>query len=59
MRATLAFFSKIKSNILPILALGGYGTHISYQLTWAHEHDDNHPRFIVLQQTNHILNYLD
>lgn len=30
--------NSLKSDILPVLALGGTGVHIPYALTWAHEH---------------------
>jgi putative hydrolase of the HAD superfamily len=30
--------NSLKSDILPVLALGGRGVHIPYHLTWAHEH---------------------
>ena len=29
--------NSIKSDILPVLALGGYAVHIPYHITWAHE----------------------
>ena len=30
--------NSLKSDILPVLRLGGAGVHIPYHLTWAHEH---------------------
>ena len=30
--------NSVKSDILPVLELGGMGIHIPYQFTWAHEH---------------------
>ena len=30
--------NSLKSDILPILNVGGHGTHIPYHITWAHEH---------------------
>ena len=30
--------NSLKSDILPVLALGGAGVHIPYHLTWQHEH---------------------
>jgi putative hydrolase of the HAD superfamily len=35
--------NSLKSDILPVLALGGSGVHIPYHLTWAHEHADTPP----------------
>ncbi len=41
--------NSVKSDILPVLHLGGAGVHIPYHLTWAHEHTAespcDHPRF--------------
>ncbi|MFZ5495805.1 MAG: HAD family hydrolase [Verrucomicrobiota bacterium] len=36
--------NSLKSDILPVLALGGAGVHIPYHLTWAHEHVEEAPR---------------
>ena len=33
--------NSVKSDILPVLALGGVGVHIPYAFTWAHEHADS------------------
>ena len=30
--------NSLKSDILPVLALGGAGVHIPYHITWQHEH---------------------
>jgi putative hydrolase of the HAD superfamily len=27
----------VRSDILPILELGGHGVHVPYHVTWAHE----------------------
>ena len=32
--------NSVKSDILPVVALGASAVHIPYQLTWAHEHVD-------------------
>jgi putative hydrolase of the HAD superfamily len=41
--------NSLKSDILPVLALGGAGVHIPYHLTWQHEHVEeelrDQPRF--------------
>jgi len=41
--------NSLRSDIVPVLELGGWGVHIPYHLTWAHEHveemDTGHPRF--------------
>ena len=47
--------NSVKSDILPVLALGGAGVHIPYHLMWQHEHvaetPCDHPRF---RQVEHI-----
>ena len=35
--------NSIKSDILPVLALGGAGAHVPYHLTWAHERVEETP----------------
>lgn len=53
--------NSIKSDILPILELGGYGAHIPYHLTWTHERYENnlkHHNFVELKSIDSILNYL-
>jgi putative hydrolase of the HAD superfamily len=30
--------NSVKSDILPVLALGGAGVHLPYRITWGHEH---------------------
>ena len=30
--------NSLKSDILPVLNIGGYGVHVPYHITWAHEH---------------------
>lgn len=41
--------NSLKSDILPVLRLGGAGVHVPYHLTWQHEHVEtvpsNQPRF--------------
>lgn len=53
--------NSIKSDILPVLELGGHAAHIPYHVTWTHEqqeHQLKHENFIELQSINQILNYL-
>ncbi|MBI5692630.1 MAG: HAD family hydrolase [Verrucomicrobia bacterium] len=35
--------NSLKSDILPVVALGGYGAHVPYELTWAAERVDATP----------------
>lgn len=53
--------NSIKSDILPILEIGGSAAHIPYHVTWVHEqHDLNieHSNFMELEKLNDILDYL-
>lgn len=53
--------NSLKSDILPVLELGGFGVHIPYHVTWTHEqHEVNleHERFIALQKVDEILAHL-
>lgn len=53
--------NSIKSDILPVLEIGGFAAHIPYHVTWSHEqHDLNleHSNFMELERINDILNYL-
>jgi putative hydrolase of the HAD superfamily len=36
--------NSLKSDVLPVLQLGGAGVHIPYHLTWQHEHVEEAPR---------------
>ena len=39
--------NSLRSDIAPVLELGGAGVHVPYEVTWAMEHaevDDAHPR---------------
>lgn len=43
--------NSLKSDVLPVLAVGGWGVHVPHGLTWALEHADppeGHPRFRTL-----------
>lgn len=53
--------NSIKSDILPVLEIGGKAAHIPFHVTWAHEHVDetvSHPGFIRLNRLTDILSYL-
>lgn len=53
--------NSVKSDILPVLEIGGSAAHIPYHVTWSHEqHDLNleHSNFMELERINDILNYL-
>lgn len=53
--------NSIKSDILPVLEIGGFAAHIPYHVTWAHEqheHTLKHDNFLELAHINEILNHL-
>ncbi|WP_224997124.1 HAD family hydrolase [Cesiribacter sp. SM1] len=53
--------NSIKSDVLPVLEIGGFAAHIPYRLTWTHEqHHDHlqHDRLLELKHINEILQYI-
>ena len=53
--------NSIKSDIIPILELGGYATYVPHHVTWAHEQYEGevtHSHFIKLNNIKEIQNYL-
>lgn len=53
--------NSLKSDILPILNIGGHGVHIPYHITWAHEKVEaivDHPNFRQVQKVKEILDFL-
>ena len=53
--------NSLKSDILPILNIGGHGVHIPYHITWAHEKVEaivDHPNFRQVQKIKEILDFL-
>lgn len=53
--------NSIKSDILPVLEMGGYAAHIHFHITWAHEqheHQLKHERFVELDDISGVLKYL-
>jgi putative hydrolase of the HAD superfamily len=50
--------NSLKSDVIPVLALGGYGVHIPYHTTWVHEqteHGVEHANFKQCQSIKDIL----
>lgn len=50
--------NSIKSDIFPVLAIGGHAVHVPYHTTWAHEHVEpanNHPEFRQIKTIREIL----
>ena len=53
--------NSIKSDVMPILELGGYAIHVPYHTTWAYEKVDikiNNPRFYEAETIHHIVDFL-
>jgi putative hydrolase of the HAD superfamily len=50
--------NSLRSDIEPVIALGGYGVHVPYHVTWAHETEhalaDDHPRVVFASRTSEI-----
>ncbi|HFK5568661.1 HAD family hydrolase [Elizabethkingia meningoseptica] len=54
--------NSVKSDIMPVLDLGGYAAHIPYHTTWAHEQHETtlqHDNFVELKRIDQILEHLD
>jgi len=53
--------NSIKSDVLPVLEIGGFAAHIPYHVTWSHEqheHHLEHSNFMELKSIDKILRYL-
>lgn len=53
--------NSLKSDILPVLNVGGYGVHVPYHITWAHEqieHNIDDERFKSVVGIRDILGFL-
>ena len=54
--------NSVKSDILPVLHLGGAGVHIPYHITWQHEHAAEthleHPRFRQVEDIRQLAEVL-
>lgn len=50
--------NSLKSDVLPVLGIGGYAVHIPFHTTWAHEkidHKVEHPQFWTVSTITEIL----
>ncbi|MEM7106252.1 MAG: HAD family hydrolase [Bacteroidota bacterium] len=59
--AFLMIGNSIKSDILPILNIGGHAFHVPYHTTWEYEKVDkkiDHPKFKQLEKITEVLNHL-
>lgn len=51
--------NSLKSDVLPVLNIGGYAVHVPYHITWAHEQIEDtidNPRFKSAEKITDILN---
>lgn len=54
--------NSLKSDVMPVLALGGYGVHVPYHTTWQHEQVDikiDNPKFLEASSILEVLNMMD
>ncbi len=53
--------NSLKSDVLPIINIGGYGIHVPYHTTWEYEKIDfeiEHKNFLALSNVKDVLNVL-
>ena len=53
--------NSLKSDILPVLKVGGHGIHVPHHITWQHEHIDatvDHPNFHKADSITDVLEFL-
>ena len=53
--------NSLKSDVLPVLAIGGHAVHIPFHTTWAHERIDykvEHENFYTFEKMIDILEKL-
>ncbi|MBC7641054.1 MAG: HAD family hydrolase [Flavobacterium sp.] len=53
--------NSLKSDVLPVLAIGGYAVHIPFHTTWAHEkidHKVEHENFFEFKNITEVLDFL-
>jgi putative hydrolase of the HAD superfamily len=54
--------NSLKSDIKPVLNIGGYGIHIPYHTTWQHEEIpklDENDNFLEIEHINEIIKFFD
>jgi len=59
--AFLMIGNSLKSDVLPILNIGGYGVHIPYHTTWEYEKIDfeiEHDNFYSFENITEVLSLL-
>lgn len=54
--------NSLKSDVMPVLAIGGHAAHVPYHTTWVHEHIDHkveHEFFCEIGTLSEITTYLE
>lgn len=46
--------NSLKSDVMPVLAIGGQAVHIPYHTTWAHEQVEHHVEHVNFRHVEHI-----
>ena len=49
--------NSLKSDVYPVLELGGFGVHVPYETTWAletAEEPTGHPRFALVSKLGEV-----
>ncbi|PWK77348.1 putative hydrolase of the HAD superfamily [Mucilaginibacter oryzae] len=50
--------NSLRSDVMPVIAIGGYAVHVPYHTTWAHEHVETvltHPNFKQVDRITEVL----
>ena len=53
--------NSVKSDIVPVLELGGYAIHVPYHTTWAYEKVDikiDNPKFFEAETIEHVIDFI-
>ena len=53
--------NSMKSDIIPVLDLGGYAVHVPFHVTWDHEqaiYEENNPRFLEAKSIDEVVKLL-
>jgi putative hydrolase of the HAD superfamily len=51
--------NSVRSDVLPVLAVGGHAVHVPYHLTWAHEHAEHDGHVPTLATIRELPEWLD
>jgi putative hydrolase of the HAD superfamily len=46
--------NSVRSDVLPVLEIGGHAVHIPYHVTWVHEHVDHDGEIATLETIRHL-----